>query len=90
VRVNTVIPGESDSEPRMHERRLSWLRSSEATFGGLYQLVKHPNAAQTNLSQPHRKAEQRPLQVYFGQLQNFVSDIRGDYIATREENFSMT
>jgi hypothetical protein len=49
-----------------------------------------PNAAQASLSRPHRKAEQKTTSSILGELQNFVSDIRGDYIATREKNFSMT
>jgi hypothetical protein len=66
--------------------RLSWLRGSEA----LYQLVEYPNAAQASLSRPHRKEEQKTTPSILGELQNFVSDIRGDYIATREKSFSIT
>lgn len=74
----------------MHEGGVLEALMVESTVGGLYQLVKGPNAAQASLSRPHRKAEQKTTASILGELQNFVSDIRGDYIATREKNLSMT
>jgi hypothetical protein len=48
-----------------------------STVGGLYQLVKYPNAVQASLSRPRRKAELKTTASMLGELQNFVSGIRG-------------